>query len=411
MKTLNDSLKESFEILLKNISLKTPQGIVSGYPDFDNMVKGLNKGTITLLTSAPSLGKTAFALNIVCNLTKRTPAVKILFCSDLSYTELSFRLLTIASGVRNSYNNDYQSDDMKRLTTAVDDLKNYPLYFEEIGGMDEAALKKIKALYAEQNFDLLIADNIRPADCRKLKVLAGELNTAVLGTVSIYSKKDTVLSRTMADTLITLYRNRKVDYDPDLGAPLDLIVSKNKHGLCGTCRMYFIPEIMLFKESCAGNAPFTVIPEFYKEITPYAALKNYLSPEHLPLQEKLYSEIPENERNSDPETLLHLSARLEALGDHVNAVRVFKMGQKLCERNEEKIECVYDLLHAAMYYWLYHMKYKMHSCMAKAEQLLDGQSKAEYEELKRRILAYKPSSWIREEDLEDPEKSKFRFHL
>ena len=39
MKSLNDSIKESFEILLENISFKKPQGIASGYPRFDNMLR------------------------------------------------------------------------------------------------------------------------------------------------------------------------------------------------------------------------------------------------------------------------------------------------------------------------------------------------------------------------------------
>ena len=410
MKTLNDSLKESFEILLENISFKAPQGIATGYPNFDNMVRGLSKGNVTILASCPSLGKTAFALNIVHNLTKRTPETGVLFCSDLSNTELSFRLLTIASGVKNSYDTDYQNDDMKRLTSAVNKLKDYPLCFEEIAGVDDAALDNIRMIHSERNFDLLIADNVRPDDCRKLKDLAKELDIAVLALVSLYSKKDNILSKGIADTLITLYRERKADVDPDLGAPLELIVSQNKHGLCGTCRMYFIPEIMLFKESRAGDEPFVVIPEIHESITPYTELKRYLVPDNLPLLEHLRSEIPETTTDSDPDTLLRLSAKLEAVGDHENAVKVFKMGQALCERHEENTECVYDLLHAAMYYWLFHREYKMHGCMVRAEQMLDEHSQQEYDELKRRILTYKPSSWIKEEDLENPNRNKFHFH-
>ena len=153
-----------------------------------------------------------------------------------------------------------------------------------------------------------------------------------------------------------------------------------------------------------------VIPEFYEDITPYSELKRYLVPEKLPLLEHLLSEIPESAAESDPDTLLRLSARLEAVGDHINAVKVFKMGQTLCGRHEENIECVYDLLHAAMYYWLYRMEYPMHGCMARAEQMLDEHSQREYDELKRRILTYKPSSWIKEEDFEDPNRNKFHIH-
>ena len=401
MKSFNDSIKESFEILLENISFKKPQGIASGYPRFDNMLRGMTKGTLTILASAPSLGKTAFALNIVHNLTKQTPETGILFSSDLSNTELTFRLLTIASGVKNSYDTDYRNEDMKRLTSTVNKFKEYPLYFEEHSGIDDTVMENIKTIHAEHNIELLIVDNVRPDDCRKLKEFAKELDIAVLALVSLYSRKDEILSRGIADTLVTLHRERKADYDPDLGAPVEFIVSKNKHGLCGTCRMYFIPEIMLYKESCAGDDPFVVIPEIYESITPYTELKRYLTPDNLPLLEHLRSEIPQSDENTDPDSLLRLSARLEAVGDHKNAVKVFQIGQKQCEHDEEKIECVYDLLHAAMYYWLFHRVYDMHSCMARAEQMIDEHSQREYNELKRRILTYTPASWIKENEIED----------
>lgn len=71
-----------------------------------------------------------------------------------------------------------------------------------------------------------------------------------------------------ADTFITLHRERKVDYAPDWSVPVNLIVSKNKHGFCGTCRMYFIPQIMLFKGSCIKES-FVSIPDIYEPVTPY----------------------------------------------------------------------------------------------------------------------------------------------
>ena len=401
MKSLNDSIKESFEILLENISFKKPQGIATGYPNFDNMLRGMNKGTLTVLASKPSLGRTAFALNIIHNLTKRTPETGVLFCSDLSNTELTFRLLTIASGVKNSYDTDYRNEDVKRLTSAVNKLKEYPLYFEEHSGIDELVLTKIKKIHAEHNIELLIVDNIRPDDCRKLKELAKELDIAVLALVSLYSREDEILSRGIADTLITLHRERKADYDPDLGAPVELIVSKNKHGLCGTCRMYFIPEIMLFKESCAEDEPFVAIPEIYESITPYTELKKYLSPEKLPLLEHLRAEIPQEGETLNLSDVLSLSARLEAVGDHDNAVKVFLLGRKNCHTYEKGAEVAYDWMFAAMYYWLFKDKHNMHSCMARAEQMLDEHSQREYNELKRRILTCQPSSWIKEEEIEE----------
>ena len=401
MKTLHDSLTESFKILLDANCFKKPDGIASGFKNLDNMLRGMNKGCLTVLGSKPSLGKTAFALNIVHNLAKRTPETGILFCSDLSNTELSFRLLTITSGVKNSYDSNYQNEDVKRLTSAVNKLKDYPLDFEDHTGIDDATLENIRTIHAERNFELLIADNVRPDACRKLKTLAKELDIAVLALVSLYSKKDDILSRGIADTFVTLHRERKADYDPDLGAPVEVTVSKNKHGLCGSCRMYFIPEIMLFKESCAGDEPFVAIPEIYESITPYTELKRYLTPDNLPLLEHLRAEIPQEGETLNLSNVLSLSARLEAVGDHESAVKFFLMGRKNCHTYEEGAEVVYDWMFAAMYYWLFRDKYNMHSCMARAEQMLDEHSQREYDELKRRILTYKPSTWIKEEEIEE----------
>ena len=401
MKTLHDSLTDSFEILLDANCFKKNDGIATGFKNLDNMMRGINKGCLAILGSKPSLGKTAFALNVVHNLAKRTPETGILFCSDLSNTELSFRLLTIASGVKNSYDSNYQNEDVKRLTSAVNKLKDYPLDFEDHTGIDDATLENIRTIHGERNFELLIADNVRSDACRKLKTLAKELDVAVLALVSLYSKKDEILSRGIADTFVTLHRERKADHDPDLGAPVEVTVSKNKHGLCGSYRMYFIPEIMLFKESCAGDTTFVAIPEIYESITPYTELKRYITPDKLPLLEHLRAEIPQEGETLNLSDILSLSARLEAVGDHESAVKVFLMGRKKCHTYEEGAEVVYDWMFAAMYYWLFRDKYNMHSCMAKAEQMLDEHSQREYDELKRRILTYKPSSWIKEEEIEE----------
>ena len=56
MKTLYDSLTESFEILLDANCFKKPDGIATGFKNLDNMLRGMNKGCLTVLGSKPSLG-------------------------------------------------------------------------------------------------------------------------------------------------------------------------------------------------------------------------------------------------------------------------------------------------------------------------------------------------------------------
>ena len=137
MKTLKESIKETLEIMLDTISGKEPEGIATGYPKFDNLLRGMNKGTLTILASLPSLGKTSFALNIVKNRSGLTPETGILFCSDLSRIELTSRLLTIASGVQARFNRNYPPDEINSLTDEATRLKDYPLFFEEHTGVDD----------------------------------------------------------------------------------------------------------------------------------------------------------------------------------------------------------------------------------------------------------------------------------
>ena len=324
----------------------------------------------------------------------------ILFCSDLSNTELTSRLLTIASGVEKHFGRNHTGKEMQRLTTVVEKMKNSPLYFSENNNIDDEYCSTLKTLHPEKKFDLLIADNCRADNCRNLKALAKELDIAVLILTDIRSQKDELISRSSADTFITLHRERKTDYDPDLGAPVDFIVSKNKHGFCGTCRMYFIPEIMLFKESCAGNEPFVAIPEIYESITPYTELKRYLTPDNLPLLEHLRAEIPQEGEALNLSDVLSLSARLEAVGDHDNAVKVFLLGRKNCHTYEKGAEVAYDLIFAAMYYWLFRDKKNSDRCMTLAESMLDDdRMKMEYLELQKRMKTYTPAEWIKDGEI------------
>lgn len=399
MKTLDESLKETFEILLDANSGRKLDGIATGYQNFDDIVQGLRKGTATIITSRPALGKTAFALNIVNNLIKCPQQTVILYCSDLSNTELTSRLLTIASGVEKHFGRNHIGKEMQRLTEVVEKIKNYSLYFSENNNIDDEYCSALKTLHSEKKFDLLIADNCRPDECRKFKALAKELDIAVLILTDIRSQKDELISRSSADTFITLHRERKADYDPDLGAPVDFIVSKNTHGLCGTCRMYFIPEIMLFKESCIGE-PFVTIPNVYEPVTPYGELKKYLSPEKLPLLASLRSEIPQEDEVLNLSDILRLSACFEAVGDHENAVKVFLLGRKNCYTYETGAVLAYDWMFAAGYYWIFKDQNNADRCMKQAGSMLnDKHIEEEFRELRRRMRNYVPVEWIKDEEI------------
>ena len=156
----------------------------------------------------------------------------------------------------------------------------------------------------------------------------------------------------------------------------------------------------MYKESCAGDDPFVVIPEIYESITPYTELKKYLSPKKLPLLKHLRAEIPQEGEALNLSDVLSLSARLEAVGDHDNAVKVFLLGRKNCHTYEKGAEVAYDLIFAAMYYWLFRDKKNSDRCMTLAESMLDDdRMKMEYLELQKRMKTYTPAEWIKDGEI------------
>lgn len=401
MKTLKETLTESVSAILDTASFKEPGGITSGYCKLDNILRGFPSGTLTILSSRPSLGKTALALNIIRNHFRNSQQKKILFASAQDTTDLTRRLLTIISGVPCVDFSDFSAANIQQLIDSVTQIKNYPLAFCDCGGDLENFIAHFKRLHAKKRFDLLIADDITPGQCRELKALARRVNIAVIALVSCHSPKDDLLCRGSADALLTLHRDRKAEPDADLGSPVEVIISKNSHGLCGSSRLYFIPRTMLFMESSISPKPFIAIPEVFEPFSPYRELRKYLAPEKLPLAEHLKAEIPQEDDPMNLSDILSLSACLEAVGDHENAVKVFLLGRKNCCTYERNAEVIYDWMFAAMYYWLFRDMENADRCLAAAGNMLEQNpdAAAEYQELERRMAQCDPVPWITDREI------------
>ncbi len=248
MITLKESLTEAMQIMLDMVSWKEPAGVTTGFPHLDQLVRGLRPGSLTVLASRPSLGKTAFALNIVRNLMERKPETPVLYCSSLSPAELTIRLLTILSGVTCSFEHGVSADGAARLTELVQNIKDYPLRFADSRIMDDRFFRKISNFLQEKNrFGLIVIDPVVPEHLPRLMQLAGELKIPVLALVSIPKGSGRIPGADLADTVICLHRDR-METKTGCGAPVSFAVSRNRFGLCGTCRLNFIPQTMRFED-------------------------------------------------------------------------------------------------------------------------------------------------------------------
>ena len=244
MTTLKESLTEAMQIMLDTVSRKEPDGITTGFPHFDQLVRGFHPRSLTVLASRPSLGKTAFALNIVRNLMGRKPETPVLYCSNLSSTELTFRLLTILSGVTCSFDHDLTADESVRLTETVETIRDYPLSFADSRSMNNGFFRKVAALQKKKHFGLIVIDPVGPENLPRLMKLSDELKVPVLVLVSIKKGTGYIPGAELADTVIHLHRDRMETKNED-SAPVCFVVFGL---LCGTCRMKFIPQTMRFED-------------------------------------------------------------------------------------------------------------------------------------------------------------------
>lgn len=246
MTPLKESLADAMQIMLDTISWTEPEGIKTGYPELDNITRGMRKGSLTVLISGPSLGKTAFALNVVGNLLHGKPEMPILYGSALSPAELSFRLLAILSGVRCSCDHELQGDEAARLTAVVSSIQDHSLYFEDSRTMDDIFFRKITAQQKEKHFGLIVLDPVPPACLSRVQQLARELDIPVLALVSLRKDKSAAEIMEQGDTVIHLTRDRDGE-SADIIPPAVLVVARNRFGLCGTCRLQFMPQAMQFR--------------------------------------------------------------------------------------------------------------------------------------------------------------------
>lgn len=248
MITLKESVTGAVQILIDTLTCVEPEGMTTGFAQLDGLMRGMRRGSFTVLTSLPAVGKTGFALNVANNLIGRSPATPVLYCSSLSHTELAFRLLSIVSGEDCSYDGDLGAEGIAKLTETVQDISNRPLYFVDSRPMDRNFFRNVAKLQRKNHFGLLIVDPVRTEHIVDLKKLAQDMDIPILALLTVGQRNAPIPDLDMADTVIDLRRNRIAAKSVPGTEVTDFIVSRNRSGMCGTSRMYFTPRSMRFRE-------------------------------------------------------------------------------------------------------------------------------------------------------------------
>jgi replicative DNA helicase len=266
-------------------------GVQTGFTDLDDITTGLHPGQLVVVAARPSVGKTAFALNLAHAMSKHTP---VLFVSlEMSRLELAERVVSLDSGVplQEMRQGDLSAEQHEQLQIAANALHNETkLYIDDSSDLTPMRLSGVARLMRRKNkIGLLVVDYlqlIEPTDrrmqreqqvadmSRSLKCLAKSLQIPVIVLAQLNrdiekrTDKRPLLSDLResgaieqdADQVWMLHREEVFmdETDPEIEnvrGKAEVFVRKNRSGRTGQCTLTFLKESMRFRNYSGGHSP------------------------------------------------------------------------------------------------------------------------------------------------------------
>ena len=264
-------------------------GIATGFVDLDYKTAGLQPSDLILVGARPSMGKTAFALNLVENIAVKKRIPTAVFSLEMSKVQLSNRILALDSGVslQKIRTGNLEDRDWEDLGLSSRRVGEAALYIDDTPGISVQELRsKCRKLKLERGIQLVVIDYLqlmaskggRSSESRQnevseisrsLKALARELDCPVIALSQLSRQlesrddKRPMLSDLResgaieqdADVVMFLYRDeyytKEKCKEPGI---TEVIIGKQRNGSTGTIRLAWIGELTKFQNLETGSA-------------------------------------------------------------------------------------------------------------------------------------------------------------
>ena len=257
-------------------------GLATGYPELDNLTSGLQPSEMIILAARPSVGKTAFALNLAENIAVRSeePKAVAIFSLEMSKESLLMRLLASLSPVdAHKFRTGHLSrGDWKLMTQALGKLSQAPLWIDDAGSATVVEMgAKARRLKRDKGLDLIIIDYLQliaargrfsnrneevTSITRGLKGLAKELKVPVLVLSQLTRAPEREDRRPQladlresgaieqdADVVMFIHRPNafKTEESADERAKTELVIAKQRNGPTDRVHLVFRTQYTRFE--------------------------------------------------------------------------------------------------------------------------------------------------------------------
>ncbi|WAA09551.1 replicative DNA helicase [Fervidibacillus albus] len=254
-------------------------GVPTGFVDLDRMTAGFQKNDLIIVAARPSVGKTAFALNIAQNVATKTDENVAIFSLEMGAEQLVMRMLSSEGNIdaQNLRTGSLTDEDWKKLTMAMGSLSNAGIFIDDTPGIRISEIRsKCRRLKQEHGLGMVIIDYLqliqgsgRSAEnrqqevseiSRSLKALARELEIPVIALsqlsrgVEQRQDKRPMMSDIResgsieqdADVVAFLYREDYYDKETENKNIIEIIIAKQRNGPVGTVQLAFAKEYNKF---------------------------------------------------------------------------------------------------------------------------------------------------------------------
>ena len=264
-------------------------GLATHYTDLDEMTSGLQRSDLVIIAARPSMGKTAFAMNIAENAAIEDQQVVGVFSLEMSREALLMRLLCSQARVdaHKMRTGSLWQDDMKKVVRAMEQLAHAPIYIDDTPGISVSEMRaKARRLKQSQGrLDLIIVDYLQlmsgggkrfenrtqevSAISRSLKALAKELSVPVVALSQLSRApesrggdhrpqladlRESGSIEQDADLVMFIFREEVYRQDdPELQGRAEIIIGKQRNGPIGKIRMAFLKSCTRFETMAEGG--------------------------------------------------------------------------------------------------------------------------------------------------------------
>lgn len=280
---IKDIIKSSFKTIEKLFDKRQLiTGVPTGFRKLDEMTSGFQPSELIIVAGRPSMGKTAFALNIAQHAAIKAGVTSAIFSLEMAKEQLALRMLCSEARINaHLLRGGFLSEsDWPKLTRAAGSLSEAPIFIDDTPGLTVLEMRaKSRRLKGEQNLGLVIVDYLQlmrgRADMerreqeisdisRSLKALAKELNVPVVAlsqlnrrvedrgdkTPQLADLRESGAIEQDADVIIFLYRDEiynKSEDNPNKGKA-QIIIGKQRNGPTGRLELTFLDKYTRFEE-------------------------------------------------------------------------------------------------------------------------------------------------------------------